>query len=81
MVAGDREYAFHSYVVIHYSIPKRVKQLTGITNKTIKSLGLPFEEVMAGLTEFLHHEQAPSETIRVIIAHRGYLHDFPILLE
>ena len=35
------EYAFHSYVAIHYSLPKRVKQLTGITYETIKSLGLP----------------------------------------
>ena len=48
--------------------------------KTIKSLGLPFGEVMAGMTEFLHREQAQSETIPVIIAHGGYLHDFPILL-
>ena len=35
---------------------------------------------MAGLTEFLHREQAQSETIPVIIAHGGYSHDFPILL-
>ena len=48
-----------------------MKQLAGITNKTIKSLGLPF----------LHHEQVQSETtIPVIIAHGGYWHDFPILL-
>ena len=57
-----------------------MQQLTGITNKTIKSLGLPFGEVMTGLAEFLHHEQAQSETIPVIIAHGGYSHDFPILL-
>ena len=73
-------YAFHSDVKIHCSVPKRVQQLTGITNKPIKSLGLPFGEVMAGLTEFLHGEQAQSETILVIIAHGGYSHDFPIPL-
>ena len=34
------EIVFHSYVKIHYYIPKQ--QLTGITNRTIKQLGLPF---------------------------------------
>ena len=32
------------------------------------------------LVEVLHREQAQSETIPIIIAHGGYLHDFPILL-
>ena len=59
---------------------KEVQQLTGITNKTIKSLGLPFGEVMAGLIEFLYREQAQSETTPVIIAHGGYSHDFTIML-
>ena len=35
---------------------------------------------MEGLVEFLHREQAQSETDPVIIAHGGYLRDFPILL-
>ena len=73
LLSEESGYAFHSYVKIHYSVPKS-------TNKTIKSLGLPFGEVMAGLTEFLHREQAQSETIPVIIAHGGYSHDFLILL-
>ena len=57
-----------------------MQQLTGITNSTIKTLGLPFREVMDGLLEFLHREQARGETIPIIIAHGGYFHDFPILL-
>ena len=35
---------------------------------------------MNGLVEFLHNEQLQSETDPIIIAHGGYLHDFPILL-
>ena len=35
---------------------------------------------MDGLVRFLHREQARSETLPFIIAHGGYLHDFPILL-
>ena len=66
LLSEESGYVFHSYVKIHYSVPKKVQQLTGITNK---SLGLPFGKVMAGLTEFLHREQAQSETIHVIIAH------------
>ena len=78
MVAGESGNVFYSYVKIHYSIPKRVRQITGIMNRTIKSLGVPFRTVMGGLVEFLQHEQC--ETPAIIIAHGGYLHDFPILL-
>ena len=35
LVAGESANVFHSYVKIHYSTPKRVRQLTGITNRTI----------------------------------------------
>ena len=77
LVAGEGGYAFHSYVKIHYSLPKIVQRLTGVTNRTIKSLGHPFREVMDEFVEFL---QAQSETIPIIIAHGVYLHDCPILL-
>ena len=69
-----------SYVKIHYSIPRRVQQLTNITNKTIKSIGLSFRVVMDALVVFLYCEQAQGETIHIIIAHGGFLDDFPILL-
>ena len=80
LVAEESGNVFHSYVKIHYSVPQRVHPLAGITNITIKSLGVPFRTVIYGLVEFLHREQAQSETVPVIIAHGGYLHDFPILL-
>ena len=80
LVAGESGNMFHSYVKIHYSVPQRVQQLTGITNSTTKTLGLTFREVMDGLVEVLHREQAWGETPPIIIAHGGYLHDFPILL-
>ena len=80
LVAEESENVFHSFVKIHYSVLQRVQQLTGITNTTIKSLGVPFRTVMEGLVEFLQHEQAQSDTVPVIIAHGGYLHDFSILL-
>ena len=54
LVAGESGSVFHCYVEIHYSVPQRVQQLTGITNSTIKTLGLPFREVMDELVEFLH---------------------------
>ena len=80
LVAALSVNIFHSYVKIHYSVPKRVQQLTGITNSTIRALVLPFIEVTDGLVEFLHREQARGDTLPIIIAHGGYLHDFPILL-
>ena len=80
LVAGESENVFHSYVKMHDSVPKRVQELTGITNKTINTLGVPFRNMMDGLVEFLRREQAQSEIVPVIIAHWGYLHDFQILL-
>ena len=80
LVAEESGNAFHSYVKLHYSIPRRVQQLTNITNKTLKSIGLPFRAMMDALIEFIYYEQAQSETIAVIIAHGGILNDFPILL-
>ena len=80
LVAGESGSILHSYVKIHYSVPQRVQQLKGITNGTINTLGLPFTEVMDGLVEFLHREQARGEMHPIIIAHGGYLQDFPILI-
>ena len=75
MVAGESGIAFHSYVKLHYSIPRKVQQLTNITNKTLKSIGLPLRAMLDALIEFICYE-----TIPVIIAHGGILNDFPILL-
>ena len=81
LLVGESGNLFHSYVRIHYSVPKRVQQLTGITNRIIKSLVVPFRDVVNGLVGFLQHEQAQSKTpIPIVIAHGEYLHDFPILL-
>ena len=38
LVAEERGNAFHSYIRIHYSIPKRVKELTNITDRTLAAI-------------------------------------------
>ena len=43
LVAEESGNAFHSYVKIHDSIPRRVQQLTNITNKTLKILDFRLE--------------------------------------
>ena len=72
LVAEESECVFHRCVKIHYSAPKMVQQLTGITNNTIISHGLPCKEAMNGLVKFLHQKQTRSESAPVIIAHGGY---------
>ena len=79
LVAGECGYVFYSYVSVHYSVLKRAAAVNGHL-QMIKSLGFPFREVMDGLVEFRHPGQAQFERILIIIAHGGYLHDFPILL-
>ena len=78
LVAEDSGYTFHSYVKIHYSIPRQVQQLTNISNNMTRTIGLSFTKVMEGLVEFI--DQESDSLPPIIIAHGGYLHDFPILL-
>ena len=49
----------------------------GITNRTIETHGVPFRDVMDGLVAFIRREATEPA---IIIAHGGYVHDFPILL-
>ena len=79
LLAEESGSTFRSYVKIHYSIPRRVQQLTHITNKSLKSIGISFIAMVDALVDFLCREQRQSETSPIIIAHGGFLNDFPIL--
>ena len=80
LVAEDSENTFHSYIKIHYSIPKRLKELMDITDKTLATIGCSLKDMVISLIEFIHNEQLRNKTDPIIIAHGGHLHDFPILL-
>ena len=77
VVAEERGNIYHRYVKIPYSVPKLVQLLTGITNRTIETHGVPFRDVMDGLVAFIRREATEPA---IIIAHGGYVHDCPILL-
>ena len=68
------------YIITIIIILKRVKELTNITDKTLATIGCSFKDTVISLNEFIHNEQLQSKTDPIIIAHGGYLHDFPILL-
>ena len=40
VVAEESGNIYHIYVKIHYSVPKHVQLLTGITNRTIETHGV-----------------------------------------
>ena len=42
LIAEESKNTYHSYEKVHYSIPRRVQQLTNITNETVKSIGISF---------------------------------------
>ena len=44
LAAEDNGNTFHNYTRIHYSIPKRVKELTNITDKTLATIGCSFKD-------------------------------------
>ena len=77
LLAEERGNIYRSYVKIKDSVPKQVQLLTGITNRSKETHGVPFRNVMDGLVEFIRCEQ--THTPSIIIAHGGYVHDFPIL--
>ena len=77
LVAEESGNVYYSYVKINYSVPKQVQLLTGITNRTFETHGVPFRDVMDGLVEFIRREVTEPP---IVIAHGGYAHDFPILL-
>ena len=51
--------------------------LTGITNRSIETHGVPFIDVMGGLVAFIRREATEPA---IIIAHGDYANDFQILL-
>ena len=58
-------------------MPKQVQLLTGITNRTIETHGVPLRGAMDGLVAFIRREATEPA---IIIAHGSYAHGFPILL-
>ena len=57
LLAEESGNVYQSYVKINYSVPKQMQLLTGITNRTIETHGVPFRNAMDGLVEFIRCEQ------------------------
>ena len=57
LIAEESGNAFHSYIRIHYSIPKRVKELTNVKYNPLAAIGCCFNDSMTALLEFMHNEQ------------------------
>ena len=55
-------------------------ELANKTDRKLDAIVCGFNDSMTAFMEFIRNEQLQSATDPVIIAHGGYLHDFPILL-
>ena len=80
LLAEESGNTFHSYVQIHYLIPTRVKELTNISDALLVTAGCKFKDTMVAFLDFIRREQLESDTPPIIIAHGGFLFDFPLLL-
>ena len=76
-LSEDSGYIFHSYINIGHKIPDYLKGLCDVTDEKIKS-SPSFCDTMNGLITFISTEERNPPT--KIIAHGGYLSDFPLLL-
>lgn len=76
----SRGNTFHSYFKIHYSVPRRVKELTMITDDLLTTVGCTFKDVFASLISFIKSELSLGIGQPVIISHSGFLFNFPILI-
>lgn len=68
---------YHGYIRIHYPLPSRVRDLTKITDDILATNGYSFKETFIGLNAFINRETEDGTT-PLIIAHGGFLFDFPI---
>lgn len=69
---------FHSYVNIPSRIPRYIKKMCNVTDARIRK-SPPLCKVMNELIEFIEREEKESKRT-FIIAHGGYVNDFPLLL-
>ena len=66
---------FHQYIQIPYDIPTYVKRMCKVSDLKLKRKGVPFAYMLQRLIQFIKSEtDTPT-----IIAHGGYLFDFPLL--
>ena len=85
VLAESSGYIFHSYINIQCeTIPRYVKRMCNVSDAVIKA-SPSFCEVMDDLVEFIQQEEAAEAKTKnsipiTIIAHGGYLFDFPLLL-
>ena len=75
LVSEDTGRVFHQYVKIPYNLPKNSKRLCNINDYVIRCKGISFQLMLNRLWHFLKCETSTP----IIIAHAGYLFDFPIL--
>ena len=66
---------FRQYVKIPYALPKRVKKVCNINDEVLRQKGVDFTYMIKRLCKFVKSETATP----TLIAHNGYLCDFPLL--
>ena len=71
-------YIFHTYIKIHNKLPSYVRKLCNITDTILEMRSEHFNDVMDDLIEFINQESPRDDVI--IIAHGGFLTDFPLLI-
>lgn len=66
---------FRQYAKIPYALPKRAKKICNINNEVLRQKGVDFTYMIKKLRKFVKSEI----TTPTLIAHNGYLCDFPLL--
>ena len=75
LVSEETCRVFHQYVRIPYNICEYVKRLCNINDEVIRHKGVSFNFMLDRLLRFVKSET----NTPILIAHAGYLFDFPIL--
>jgi DNA polymerase III alpha subunit (gram-positive type) len=75
LVSENTHRTFRQYVKIPYAISKRVKKVCNINDEVLRHKGVEFTYMIKRLCEFVKSET----TTPTLIAHNGYLCDYPLL--
>ena len=74
LISEDTCRVFHKYIKIPYRLSKYVKQTCNVSDNILRQKGVPFLYMLKKMQQFVYSET----TTPILIAHGGFLCDFPL---
>ena len=82
LIAAKSGHVFHTLITIPTSLDNYVKFMCNMTDATLQTEGIDFRDAFTAMIRFVNCEveEEDKEEVVTIIAHSGFLTDFPLLV-